>query len=168
MQATRVADPSVETDPATHGRPPRSRTFVVLRRFVVALLGLNLLVLALLVAVTVAGDDDAAESTAAADVPDVEGSVIPSTTEAPSDQSPVESPDEITDETPEPVDVVTDVDGVVVTGDAVEPIDVEPAISTEPPPYPEPFEPTANETQPDAKRMGAFVAYLITLSLIHI
>lgn len=154
MRETLLADPPVyEADPAIEdGRPRRSTFFLVLQRLVISLVGLNLFVLALLVAVTALWGDDAAESGDPAPGPDAVAPATPSTN------------DETNDGTADPV---TD-DGGVVAGvdggidDAADPVDQEPAISTDSPPYPALFEPTDNEPQPEAKLLGAFVAYLIT------
>ncbi len=140
--------PGIGTDPVANDRHPRGgRTFLVLRRLVAALVGLNL---AMLIAVMAAGGDDGTESSDAADGPDAVAPASEPTT------------DETADDAVENVDVA-EVDGVDdVIGEPAELVDEVPAISTEPPLYPEPFEPTVNETQPEAKRMGAFVAYLVT------
>jgi len=140
-----VADPpSFEVDPVIDDRRPRSGFFLVLRRLVITLVGLNLFVLALLIAVTVAWGDDAAESSDLAGGP---GAITPSSVPTSVEPS-VETADPIADP-PDPVA-------------PAEPVDPLPVISTDPPPHPDPFEPTVNETQPEAKRMAALVAYLVT------
>jgi hypothetical protein len=151
---TPLADPPrIGADPVTHvGHARRHRIVLVLRRLVGALVGLNLLVLVMLVAVTlVAGGDDTAdgatESSDPTDEPDAEGAASEPTTDGTA-ADPAENAD------------AAQADGAV--GDPAEPVDEVPTISTEPPPHPEPFEPTVNEVQPDAKRMGGLVAHLIT------
>ncbi|MDG2026687.1 MAG: hypothetical protein P8J50_06230 [Acidimicrobiales bacterium] len=121
--------------PATRvGHSLGHRFFLLLRRLVAALVGVNLVVLAMLVAVTMfAGGDD---------LTDV---ALKSTEE---------------DDGPVPISEPMTGDGAIDAPPA--PAVVVPPIAAEPPPYPDPFEPTANETQPDAKRMGALVAYVIT------
>lgn len=126
------------------------RTFLVARRLVVAFNRLNLVVLAMLAAVTLLpdGDDPAETATASpgsADESDPEGTASVPTTEPTAD--PVEN----------------EVNGAIDEPDEpAEPAADEPAVAAEPPPHPEPWEPTVNEPQPDAKRMGALVAHLVT------
>jgi len=151
---TPLADPPrIGAYPVTHvGHARGHRTFLVLRRLVGALVGLNLLVLAILVAVTlVAGGDDTAdvatESSDPTDEPDAEGAASEPTTDGTA-ADPAENAD------------AAEVDGAI--GDPVEPVDEVPTISTEPPPFPDPFEPAQNEVQVEAKQLGALVAYVIT------
>lgn len=134
-------------------------TSLVLRRLVAALVGLNLLVLAMLVVVTVvAGGDDATDVvTEPGDAADV--AAEPGDVAAAEVDGAAESSDPADAENADAAEV-DGVDGAI--GDPAEPVEELPAVSTEPPPYPGPFEPTVNEVQPDAKRMGALVAYLIT------
>lgn len=127
------------------------RTFLVARRLVVAFIGLNLVVLAMLAAITLLPDGDdpaetATESTGSPDEPDPQGTASVPTTE------PTAEP------TADPVE--NEVNGAI--DEPAAPVADEPAIAAEPPPHAEPWEPTANEPQPDAKRMGALVAHLIT------
>ena len=160
METPLAESPRVRVVSVTDVVEPRGqRTFLVLRWLVGALVGLNLIVLALLLAVTLfAGGDDptetATEATTSADTP---------ASAAPASDPVTGTTGDDQAEAPDPVPAVDPTDEAEGTDDAVgQPADETPIVTTEPPPYPEPWEPTINEVQPDAKRMGALVAYAIT------
>ncbi|MEM7140734.1 MAG: hypothetical protein AAF548_06835 [Actinomycetota bacterium] len=134
-------------DDALGARGGRFNT--ALRRLVVVVLGLNLLVLAALVAVVAVGDDDADDAEPGEAVEADIAAPTSAPTAIPSTSAPT------TSAAPEPP-------AVLPAEEIAEPVDSTPAQAPEPPAYPALFEPTANEPQPDAKRMGAFIAYLIT------
>lgn len=139
-----------------HREARGERTYRILRGLVAALVGLNLLVLMMLAAVTVLdGDDDdttdvATESSAPSDEPGT-----PTSTNAPT----IDDTPDVLDGSDDDLDSLDDETDPPAAAD--EPIDEVP-VSTDPPPVPERFEPTINEPQPDAKRMGAGFAHLIT------
>ncbi len=112
-----------------------SRTFIIVKRLVVGVAALNVLVLVSLVVVTLTVGGDGS----------LDVSVERSASEA------VDGPEE------------ADGSGAADdTADLITAAEDVPAISTEPPPFPDPFEPAPNEVQAEAKRLGALVAYLIT------
>lgn len=117
-------------------------TFSVVKRLVVVVATLNVLVLGLLaVAILI----DRAEDSSDAAAVETELPVTPeATTSLP--KEPAESYDD-TDDT----DDVEDPEA-----DELSPL------APYPPPYPDPFEPTDNEVQPEAKRLGTSVAYAAT------
>ena len=153
-QRVHLADPlDGDRGPTPHGDRSRGdRTYRILRGLVATLVGLNVLVLLLLGAVTLLDsgddtDDTATESTDPGEEPD--GPV--STTTPAADEA-----DDVTDPVDDEATDPTELD------DPAEASDDPPAVSTEPPPIPSRFEPTINEPQPDAKRLGAEIAHLIT------
>jgi hypothetical protein len=114
-------------------------TFSIVKRLVVVVATLNVLVLGLLaVAILIDSADDSSDAATV----ETELPVTPEATTS----LPIE-PAESDDDT-----------------DNVEDSQAEelPPLAPYPPPYPDPFEPTENEVQPEAKRLGTSVAYAIT------
>ncbi|MEM9468016.1 MAG: hypothetical protein AAGA90_21790 [Actinomycetota bacterium] len=155
---TPLADPPhFRAEPVRHGSHARgSRLYLVLRGLVATLVGLNLLLLAMLIAVTlISGGDDGSD--VATETPDPVTEPYPADPAAPVTD---ESADGGSDVAADPATPSDD----PVEGSSAEPAEPAetPVVSTDPPPYPDPFEPTINEVQPAAKRMGGLIAYLIT------
>ena len=161
METPLAESPRVRVVSVTDVVEPRGqRTFLVLRWLVGALVGLNLVVLAMLLAVTLfAGGDDAADTATETTTPvDDPGPTAPAAD--PTTDDTVDDAGTLTDPTDPATDPAVDPNGVDT--DPAEPIAETPDPSTEAPQFHEPWEPTINEVQPDAKRMGALVAYAIT------
>ena len=134
-----------------------SRTYTIVKRLVFVVAALNVFVLAGLLVFHVSASDDA---TAAVAPDQTDSSDDPTPTTASVDvEGDAEVPDGSTeDHTPPVSDEAGDTTGdPVVEGATDVPVGV-----TYPPAYPDPFEPTPNEVQPDAKRMGTLAAYMIT------
>jgi len=134
-----------------------SRTYTIVKRLVFVVAALNVFVLAGLLVFHVSASDDA---TAAVAPDQTDSSDDPTPTTASVDvEGDAEVPDGSTeDHTPPVPDEAGDTTGdPVVEGATDVPVGV-----TYPPAYPDPFEPTPNEVQPDAKRMGTLAAYMIT------
>ena len=151
-------DPSpVELHAAMHGRRSvTDRAYIIVKRLVFVVVALNVVVLAMLVVVELTPEADAGAE-AFADSNDAPPD-RPETTVVPDEPPPdgiVEADDAHGAEVQE---VSTPDDGA----EPVEPATVGSTISTEPPPFPDPFVPTKNEVQPEAKEMGALVAYVMT------
>ena len=139
--------PYVGYEPGTHDGPPRpGRTGPLLKFLVQGLLAVNVLLLAMLAAVTMVAGGDGSADTA------TESSGASTRAAAPAPVDDAASNESDGAETPIGVDGVA-ADGVDDDADVS---------SNEPPPYPDPWEPTKYEVEPEAKRMGALVAYLST------
>lgn len=148
------------------GRANASRIHIIVRRLVHLVVVLNLLVVALLVAVTFpAGGGGSAVADDTGDAPEVPVTVAADPDDAPEAAADVEAGDvddvEVDDGDVEIEDVSDSGDTVGDVATPPEPDD-EPVVATAPPPYPDPFEPTINEVQADAKRLGTMAAYVIT------
>ena len=127
----------------------------LVRRLIVVVVALNVAVGGLLAVLWLTSGDDGAADVAT----DVESTDVPETTAPPVTEAPDPEPEtEVISgaETPDDADPVDE-------GESDEPDDEElPLLVWSSPPYPDPFEPTANEVQPEAKRLGTLAAYVIT------
>ena len=151
---TSVAEPPAVRVVSVANRAARhNRSSPVLRWLVGVLAGLNLIVLVLVGIVTALANDDKDVGTASHEHASIVG---PGFATSPVDLTNVDSVAE--GDRDAVVVAATDVRG----GDRAEPVEQGPDISADAPPYPAPWEPTVNEVQPDAKRMGATIAATIT------
>ena len=138
--------------------PRPSRTYLALRQLVIVMIGLNLIVLALLAAVTVVRGGDDSSSVAASGSTEA---VAPAGSLAPDAQT-AEPEVAGPDLDREPTNAGDPADDGETEPSPSSTLDGTPTDAANVPPYPEPFEPTVNEVQPDAKRLGALMAYRIT------
>lgn len=155
-----MADPPDSgADPIFIVEGPRpSRTYLALRQLVIVMIGLNLIVLALLAAVTVVRGGDDSSSVAASGSTEA---VAPADSLAPDAQT-AEPEVAGPDLDREPTNAGDPADDGETEPSPSSTLDGTPTDAANVPPYPEPFEPTVNEVQPDAKRLGALMAYRIT------
>ncbi len=134
-----------------------SRTEIILRRLVFVVAVLNVFVLAGLLVFQLSARDDATasvfpEATATADEP------TPTTSPLDEEGEAEVAGGSSVNDTPQVAD-----DAVVTADDPLAEVATDvPVGASYPPAYPDPFEPTANEVQSDAKQLGALVAYVIT------
>ncbi len=143
-------------DPFEGGQTNANWAYTILKRFVFLVAVLNVFVLAGLLVFHPGSSDDATAAVSG------DESAAPDEPVATSDSVDAAVEFEVADDsTADPTPIADD--GAQTTGGPL-PVDTQDVSvnAVYPPPYPDPFEPTANEVQADAKRMGTMAAYAIT------